>query len=218
MSYDDLYDQIQSRPKYQADEKRRREYGSWKAADGSAWYALRVEAQKEFALAGKADADGEWIPGILERKGYDRVFLPTETKFKKTMRKGRRVSLPVVYPLFTSYIFVGGRFSWQHLLAENHIWSVVGFANDRGERQPAPISEAAMAKLKDMSGALVPHRRSVNPHRALRVGELAEISVGPFQGQIVKIEGLHGRKARVFLNLFSTRKEVEIGIEDLEAA
>jgi hypothetical protein len=46
---------------------------------------------------------------------------------------------------------------------------------------------------------------------------MAEIAVGPFAGQIVKVEGLHGRKARIFLNLFGGRK-VEIDIADLEAA
>lgn len=182
------------------------------------WYALRTNPQREFTLAGRPDADGVWLPGLLERKGYDQVFCPTETKFRKTMKRGRSMSIPVLYPLFTGYIFIGGSFSWMHLLAEDYIRGVVGFPDGTGQRKYAPISDAEMSRLKAMSGALVPHRRSVNTHRALRVGEFAEIATGPFQGQIVKIEGLHGRKARVFLNLFATRKEVEIGIEDLEAA
>ena len=181
------------------------------------WYALRTHPQREFALAGRYDQDGDWVKGVLERQGYQ-VFCPTETKFRKTIKKGRRVSIPKTYPMFTGYIFIGGSFSWLHLLAEPHVLGVVGFADAYGERRPAPISEAEMAKLRSMSGSLVPHQRSVNTHRALRVGELAEISVGPFQGQIVKVEGIHGRKAKVFMNLFNVRKEVEIDLANLDAA
>ena len=183
-----------------------------------AWYAVRTHPQREFTLAGRPDPDGVWLPGVLEKKGYDQVFCPSETKAIKTIKKGRRAFIPKLYPLFTGYIFVGGSFSWLELMAEPHITGVVGFPDRYGERRPAPISEAEMAKLRAMSGALVPHKRSVNPHRALRVGELAEIAVGPFQGQIVKIEGLHGRKAKVFMNLFNMRKEVEVDVANLEAA
>lgn len=47
---------------------------------------------------------------------------------------------------------------------------------------------------------------------------MAEIAVGPFAGQIVKISGLHGAKARVFLNMFGSEKNVEIEAADLVAA
>ena len=216
--HDDILDRLNASYKYRADERRRRERAAWRTSDGHSWYALRVEPQKEFTLGGRHDANGEWLPGVLERKGYLRVYVPTETKFRKTLRKGRRVSIPVIYPLFTSYIFVGGAFSWQHLLAENHIQGVVGFPDETGERRPAPISESEMAKLREMSGGLIPHRRSVNPHRALRVGELAEISIGPFAGQIVEIKGSHGRKAKIFVSLFGHATLTEIPIGDLEAA
>ncbi len=182
------------------------------------WYAIRTNPQREFLLAGRYDEHGEWRPGVLEKKGYDQIFCPTETKFRKTLKKGRRVSIPVLYPMFTGYIFVGGKFSWLHLMAENYITGVVGFAGEDGVRRPAPISESEMAKLREMSGGLIPHRRSVNPHRALRVGEMAEISVGPFAGQLVKIEGLHGRKAKVFVKLFGPATMADVDIGDLEAA
>ena len=216
--HDDILDRLNTSYKYRADERRRRERAAWRTSDGHSWYALRVEPQKEFTLGGRHDANGEWLPGVLERKGYSRVYVPTETKFRKTLRKGRRVSIPVIYPLFTSYIFVGGAFSWQHLLAENYIQGVVGFPDETGERRPAPISESEMAKLREMSGGLIPHRRSVNTHRAFRVGESAAIAVGPFAHQIVQIAGLHGTKARVFLNLFNITREVEVDLDMLDVA
>jgi transcription antitermination factor NusG len=183
----------------------------------SHWFAIRTTPQRELTLAGRHDEDGVWLPGLLERRGYQ-VFCPTEVKFRKTIRKGRRVSIPRLYPMFTGYIFIGGSFSWQHLLAENHIQGVVGFPDSFGNRRPAPISESEMEKLRAMSGGLVPHRRSVNTHRAFRVGEDAAIAYGPFAHQIVKIAGLHGSKARVFLNLFGGTREVEVDLEMMDVA
>lgn len=57
------------------------------------WYAIRTNPQREFLLAGRYDENGEWRPGVLEKKGYDQVFCPTETKFRKTIKKGRLVWL-----------------------------------------------------------------------------------------------------------------------------
>jgi len=182
------------------------------------WYAIRTNPQREFLLAGRYDENGEWRPGKKKKKGYDQVFCPTETKFRKTIKKGRRVSIPVLYPMFTGYIFVGGRFSWLELMAENYITAAVGFPDEFGRRRPAPISESEMAKLREMSGGLIPHRRSVNTHRAFRVGESAAIAVGPFAHQIVQISGLHGTKARVFLNLFNGKREVEVDLDMLDVA
>ena len=183
----------------------------------SEWYAIRVHPQREMTLAGRYDENGDWLPGMLEKRGYQ-VFCPTEIKFRKTIRKGRRVSVPRVYSMFVGYIFVGGKFSWLELMAENYITGVVGFPDEFGRRRPAPISESEMAKLREMSGGLIPHRRSVNTHRAFRVGESAAIAVGPFAHQIVTIAGLHGTKARVFLNLFNVTREVEVDLDMLDVA
>lgn len=182
------------------------------------WFAIRTAPQREFLLAGRHDGDGSWLPGLLEKKGYSKVFCPTETKYRKTIRKGRRMSIPVLYPMFVGYIFVGGGFSWLNLMAENYVQGVIGFPDEHGNRRPAPISETEMDKLRAMSGGLVPHRRSVNPHRALRVGEKAEIAIGPFAGQVVEIKGIQGRKAKIFVSLFGHATLTEIAVADLEAA
>lgn len=183
----------------------------------SHWFAIRTAPQRELTLAGRHDENGEWLPGLLEKRGYQ-VFCPTEVKFRKTIKKGRRVSIPKLYPMFLGYCFVGGSFSWLELMAENYVQGVVGFPDAFGNRRPAPISEAEMARLRSMSGGLVPHRRSVNPHKSLRIGEKAEIAVGPFAGQIVEIKGIQGRKAKIFVSLFGHATLTEIQIADLEAA
>lgn len=177
----------------------------------SHWYAIRTAPQREFALVGRTDDKGEWVPGILERKGYT-VFLPTETKVRRQSATSRK-RVAVQYPMFVRYIFVQGPVPWLHLMMERHITGVVGF-----DGRPAPIPDSAIQRLRAMSGSAIPHRSSPNPHRSFRAGELAEISCGPFSGQVVKIEGLHGRKAKIFVNLFGTRKLVEIDVAKLEAA
>lgn len=164
------------------------------------WYAIRTAPQREFA-----------VEAMLHRKGYE-VFLPIEVKTKLITRPRRSVK-EVRYAMFIRYLFVGGRFSWLQLLSENHVSGVVGF-----DGRPAGIPDAEIARLRSMSGSAIPHKWSVNPHRAVKTGDLAEISTGPFAGQIVKVEGLHGKKARIFLNLFGSRKEVEIDAANLEAA
>lgn len=163
------------------------------------WFAIRCAPQREIA-----------VEAMLRRKGYD-VFLPTETKMRR-LRRGAKKREMVTYPTFTGYLFVKAPVPWLHLMAERHVMGFVGF-----DGSPAPIAEAEIAKLKNMSGN-VPHRHSVNPHRALRTGELAEIQAGPFAGQVVKIEGLHGNKARIFMNLFGVRKLADIELSKLEAA
>lgn len=200
MNYQDILDDLEARPKYRAEEQRRRAKAKNEERDFR-WFAIRVAPQREFA-----------VEAMLRRQGI-KVFLPTEVKFRKTIKKGRRVSVPVTYPSFVRYLFVRKPFSWLHLMAERHITGVVGF-----EGVPAPIADAEIERLRSDSTSTVPHRHSVNPHRALRTGEMAEICEGVFSGQIVKIEGLHGRKAKVFLNLFGGQKLVEIDIAGLEAA
>ena len=163
------------------------------------WFAIRCAPQREIA-----------VEAMLRRKGYD-VFLPIEVKSKKIGKSPKKYKA-VVYPMFTRYLFVAAPVPWLHLMAERHVTGVMGC-----DCVPSPIKDEAIEKLRNMSSA-VPHIHSVNPHRALRLGELAEIQVGPFAGQIVKIEGLHGRKASIFINLFGTQKEATINLEDLEAA
>jgi transcription antitermination factor NusG len=115
--------------------------------------------------------------------------------------------------MFGRYLFVRAPIPWLHLMAQRHVSGVVGI-----DGVPSPIANAEIEKLRQMDGSAIPHRTSVNPHRALRTGDLAEIQAGPFSGQVVKVAGLYGAKAKIFVNLFGTVKEAEISVEDLEAA
>ena len=165
------------------------------------WFALMTIPQKEIAAQ-----------MILERRGY-RCFLPTEDKVIRIRReKKRRV---VTYPMMRGYIFAGfdSGVPWLDLARLNVIRGVVGF-----DGRPAPISDEAMRGLEKLSGARIPHKNSVNTHKALRAGDMAEITTGQFFGVIVPVSSIKGEKAKVLLQLFGGVKEVEIRIGDLAAA
>lgn len=174
------------------------------------WYALRTSPQKELALAGSHDAKGEWVAGILERKGYE-VFTPIETRWQRQFRKGKR--RPVSRPMLPGYIFVAGPVDWPSLLSENYITGVIG-----RDGMPWPISDFDMQRLRSMADSATPHRRSVNQRRTLHEGDKVEVIRGPYSGMVSEVKGLSGRKAKILLMLFGAQREVYISHEDLEAA
>ena len=163
------------------------------------YYAIRTAPLRE-----------QTVKSVLDRSGY-RVLMPVEQVWRRVSPFSKRRKL-VTYPLFPRYLIVGyqGGMPWLHLAGVRHVTGVVGF-----DGTPAEISARDMRTILSMT---VAPRAVLNPHRALRAGDLAEITSGVFVGRIVKIEGLTGRKARIFLDLFGTRKEVEIPVEALEAA
>lgn len=161
------------------------------------WYAVRTAPQREFA-----------VEAGLRVKGYT-CFAPSEFITRRSKRgAGPRAKIAVAK--FPRYILVKGPIPWLDLMAERHVSGVVGFAGT-----PAPIADHIAMTVWRENGN---DRPEVNKARALRTGDMAKISTGPFAGQLVKVEGLHGRKARVFLNLFGTRKSCEIATEQLEVA
>lgn len=181
------------------------------------WYVLRTTPQKEFALVGRyiqrdEAKEAEWIAGILERKGYT-VFLPTLTARRRIGRRAKRRRLDVTYPMFTGYIFVRGPVSWLHLLAENYVLAVV-----KRDGCPAVFPDSSIARLKAVSGRAVPNRKASNTRKSFVAGDMAEISSGPFAGQMVPISSIKGKNAKVLIDLFGGVKEAEILLEDLEAA
>lgn len=163
------------------------------------WHAIRVAPQRETAVA-----------AALKVKGYT-FFIPTEGISRRTKRgKGPRITIMV--PMFPSYIFIKAPCPYYHVKAERHVLGFVEFDGAIGT-----ISDSTMDRLIASSGQMRPDV-SVNKQRALKTGDMAKISSGPFTGHVVKVMGLHGTKAKIFLNLFNTRKAVEIAADQLEVA
>lgn len=167
----------------------------------TAWHAFRTAPMKEFA-----------VETILKSYGL-RAFCPTETKWKRIGPKQKRT--PFNYPMLPRYIFASGADPWDVVrsLRGRGIQGVVSFNG-----APAQISEPQIERLARMSGASIP-TRSAPVHRSFTAGDKVEIIRGPFQGYLVPIESINGRTAKVLMKLFNSPSfEVEIGLDDLEAA
>ena len=172
------------------------------ATDAMHWYALRTVPQKEF------------VSELLLRKSGHHAFVPTETKLRRKHAWSKeRVAVP--YPMFTGYVFAGFRQKnpWYELRRYNVITGVVG-----SDGRPQQLNGEAVQHLMRVSGVAVPFSRSINPHRSFRIGDTVEVVNGPFRGNMVKLRGITKRKARILLELFGTIQDVEIPLEQLEAA
>lgn len=166
------------------------------------WYCLRTAPQKEIALA-----------EILRDQFGLSTFCPIETRWRRvpgTVRKRR----PVTYAMLPRYMFVRCDYPWEIIRAHRHrgIQGVVGI-----DGRPAPISEQAIERLIRISGTLVP-TNTAPIRRSFNVGDQVEIVSGPFRGHLVPIESINGRAARVLMQMLGGETEVEIPLDQLEAA
>ncbi len=146
-------------------------------------------------------------------------MVPFETKWEK--RPGRLHRVEKRYPLFPCYVFAGfesiGDFLWTRTFINQK-------AEDTGKRppivglvgygtRPATLTADEVSYLSAIS-ALRP--TSVNLHKAIQPGGKAQITDGPFAGQIVKVDSVSKRKA--MLNLLNSLQIVEINAASLVAA
>lgn len=161
------------------------------------YFAIRTAPQRETA-----------VEAALRVKGYD-VVLPLEG-IRRRAKRGSGPRTILWKPMFTRYCFIRGPVPWLHLMAERHVTGVVGFNG-----APSPIADCEIDRLRAMSGFMRPDV-SVNKQRAVKTGDMAKISSGPFTGHVVKVTGLSAKKARVFQRLFGSERSVELPVDMLE--
>lgn len=132
------------------------------------WFAVQTNP-----LCERKASDG------LREHGFT-VFMPVETKWKRTRKTRERVD----HPLFPSYIFVGLG-PWQSLYHVRQIDGVRGLVMT-GDRVPAEVIPAAIYDLQARQAAgefdRTPAKRS-----AYSEGDDARILTGPFKGHIGKM-------------------------------
>ena len=118
----------------------------------------------------------------------------------------RRVSIPVLYPMFTGYIFVGGRFL-PRTDGREHITAAVGFPDEFGRRRLHQGSlNLKWRSLREMSGGLIPHRRSVTRIVRSALVRWQRSASGLSQDRSSRSkEAFYGHKAKIFVSLFRTR-------------
>ena len=209
------HDDIRWRPerqlKYRADEndagvKR----AAWRTSDGHSWYAI-WGAAKALTFGGRHDANGEWFPGVLERKGYSRS-IPDRNQIQKALFAPTSGSIPASTRFWYVLHFGGGAFRMAASLAETT------FRRRRFPRmkpksaglQMADLhSTLKMAKLREMLVRCRDPAPTVGRPGIveIEVAFMAAIAVGHLH-QIVTIAGLYGTKARVFLKLFNGHGEI----------
>lgn len=167
------------------------------------WYVLRTAAQKELAAETQ-----------VKRLGFT-TRVPIEHKWRRKSSHSRlKVERP--YPLFARYLFVGfnGAPRWFDLSSADLLQGALGY----GGRPQAlkPIEVEYMLDLAER-GASRRFVGSINPHKAVVVGEMARIIGGGFDGHTVKVTEIVNAKAKVLLSLFNSMQIVPIPVEHLEA-
>jgi transcription antitermination factor NusG len=148
-------------------------------------------------------------------------MVPFERKWEK--RRGKKYPAERKYPLFPCYVFAGFRHVGEFIAAKTYI---NGMAEAKGKAppivalvgygsRPAVLSAADVSLLQGLS---TPRPTSVNLHKAIQPGGNAQIIDGPFSGQIVKVDSVTRKKARVILQLLNSMQSVEIDAGSLVAA
>lgn len=166
------------------------------------WYALRTAPMKEFA-----------VDLILTNHGVQ-VFCPIEVKWKRVGPRKKRTRFE--YAMLPRYLFVRCSDPWSDVLRQPWSRNIQGVVSLNG--QPAPIPEAAIARLAKLSGSAIP-TSSVPVHRSFNPGETVRVARGALQGKLVELESINGKSGRILTTMLGAKSmPVEISLDDLEAA
>lgn len=169
------------------------------------YYALRVQPQKEFD-----------VQRALNQLEFPAI-VPREFKFRRIASKRRHVKR--AYPLFSRYVFAG----FNEILADlgracRDIKEIQGVVSrTRAHWSPLVISEQDVAMLQTLAGREV-SATTFDVHKALRPGSMAQIVLGPFAGQTVRLGKVTAKRAEVLLNILNSSHVVQIPISALDAA
>jgi transcription antitermination factor NusG len=181
---------------------------------GYEWYVLHVSPHREYSVA-------RAIESVPDKKWFTLVPLDKRWKMEKQeggRRGGGRVKrVASNVPLLPRMVVVGFNEPppWLTILEMQHVNGVLGI-----NHVPIPLRRGEPELLKSISHVLA----KAGPAHAVKPGGKALITVpGPFQGQIVEVGSVKGRKA-IISAVFDRfdRKELpfvmETLLDDLEAA
>lgn len=171
------------------------------------WVCLRSRTQKEFAAQ-----------RYLEQLGYN-VYLPTET-VKRNGGGVRRRVCDITRPFIVGYLFVAvpDHPDWLEI---NYRYYIAGAIGHQG--CPWYFTNTFMRRLRWRWHTGVSHMRC-NDRRFGRelarfdIGDNANITVGPFAGNQIKIISVKGYRFKGEMEAFGGTVPIEGDIVDLEAA
>lgn len=134
----------------------------------------------------------------------ERVITYSRSREKRSERK-----------LFPGYLFVEmvmDTFTFDFVRRSTHI---IGFLGQQHGKQPEPVSEEEIAKIK----ALV-YETEINPRKNLKVvvGDSVRVKKEPFEGQVGEVSEVNEEllKVTVILNIFNRSSSVELSFMDIE--
>lgn len=170
---------------------------------GLDWYVITTEPAREDVIA-------RW----LEEQGYF-TLTPLETRWRLAKpRCGGKSRKREAYqvPLLPRMVLVGFAEPprWLAVMDRYGITGVLGING-----APVPMRRGEAERLQQASERL---RRQSGP-RAVKAGSKARIAApGLFLGHVVEVRSITGKTARIVQQLFGAAREVEIALDDLDAA
>ena len=170
------------------------------------WYALTVMPRREFQAADS-----------LAQRGFE-AYVPMVRKFRGVNRYVQRKRLRS-FALMPGYVFLGVESvpEWYLVLCARYVRGVISVD---AEPLKVPLFEMDGLKNREAGGEFTAWdaERYMISNREFSVGDDAEIVVGPFAGQSVKVLEIGEETAKVLLTMFGGERCVEVGLEVLEAA
>lgn len=159
-------------------------------------------------------------------------FVPVEWKLVPRQIHGRsKLKRRRAYPLCIRYGFVGfpRQARWRDLLGDHpDIPTHVIRGTDIPARplgmtanNPTPIDQEQIAYLAALSDRNVPYAAATNPHRGIlevRVGDRARILNPAFLGHFGRVDEIMVNKAKVAIQFLGSMRQVEVRVDELEAA
>ena len=169
------------------------------------WYALRVEARKETAVA-----------LILNRRGFT-AFVPTGWHPRRiSSRQHKRIEF--TGPILVRYVLVGfdRPVPWPVIRgASIHILGVV--ATD-GTPSPLPARDMKLLFANHVSESLVPTIVQERPAQRKRFKRcrIARVLEGLLRGEVVSVEKVKGNKAEICLDPSPDVRPFVVPVDNLE--
>jgi transcriptional antiterminator NusG len=175
------------------------------------FYPLRVKPRSELRVAKALIEYG------LEKRDC-RLLMPIGRKWvrKHSKTKQRR---EVMYALYERYVFIGIANGW-----EDYYWAratpvghmIRGFVGRNG---PERVSARDLAFLESLPGMPIGDLSTeTKVHKALSVGDTAEIVGGALAGQQGETVEIDGERIKIMLQMFDSWRVVDVPASSVEPA
>ena len=148
------------------------------------WHAITVSPQRERLVASE-----------LKTSLGLKTCVPCVQKHRRSRGKNNRpVLIPYLLPLMPSYVFVGSRYSLPvyDIKSQQHVRDFVQFGG-----QYATLTDAEVVRIK-----MLAKQATVDLPSGYQVGDVVQITDGPFRSFEALIQEIRGGDIRVDVELF----------------